>query len=390
MGSGMFASVSFILLIAVTRQYGVAAAAASGVSVTTSQILFRVGIFAVRQYQITDSEEAYRFSDYGSAKLFSTLLCFILFCGYAFLEKRFSFFSAEFLFVFLFYQLLSVDDLYQNRFFQKGRLDLSGKSRCAVTGSFLLSFICLTIMDIRLKTVCSVSFTAACICSYLFCFRKEKLLISRSSCINGRRILIMCLPAFVSNFLLSIVNCMPRYAAFYLCTGEESGYINDIFVLLNIVELIGTFIYYPFVSDITVTMKKDKKKAKKLVFSICTSVTVIAVIAAVGFFAAGNELLSVIYGIDFSSYRFEIVYTVGLCGLFVAFISLLYWIPIILRDQKTVVLVFVSGFLISLIGSVAGHLAYGVPGIIVGYSLGIGTIAASLIIYFTKKVNEGC
>ena len=62
LGSGIFAAVSFLLLIGVTRGYGVEKAGSFGVAIATAQLMYRIGIFAMRQYQITDLNHEFPFS----------------------------------------------------------------------------------------------------------------------------------------------------------------------------------------------------------------------------------------------------------------------------------------------------------------------------------------
>ena len=389
MGSGAFAAISFILLIVVTRLYGVTYAATIGICVTTSQLLFRVGLFSVRQYQVTDTEEQYSFSEYGAAKIITTIVCVIIFVGYAITDRTLHDSFLSFLLIFLFYQILSVDDLYQNRFFQEGRLDLSGMSKFFIIFGFICSFLLIAICGVQIQIVLLVSVLVSMLLSCCFCFRKERLSISRASFLNARAILLMCLPAFVSNLLLAIINSMPKYTTFYMCTKEESGYINDIFALLNLVELIGTFIYYPFVTDITESMKTDRQKAKGLVLRIGLGIIGVAFTATLLVYFMGTKVLAFLYGVEFTLFRFEITYTIGVCGLFVALISLLYWIPIILRDQKSIIIIFSSGFVMSFLGTFFGTVILGVRGGVIGYSMGVGWIAVLLISYFIRKISDG-
>lgn len=388
MGSGAFAALSFFLLVIVTREYGVTKAAAFGVAITTSQLFFRVGIFAVRQYQITDIGEEFLFSDYFAVKLATTSICLFLFFVYVVFTGTLGGDFLEFLFLFLFYQLLSLDDLYQNRFFQKGRLDQSGKAKCLVIGGYLAVFLGLLVCGALLVWALAAAFFVSCIVSYFYCFRTEKIPAGFFAVTKMKRVLMMCLPAFLANFLLTMVNSFPKYTVFYMCSREESGYMNNIFAFLNIVELVGSFVYYPFIPDITESLAKDKKRARKLLFKILAGILFFGVFIAVFLVAFGGKLFGMIYHADFSGYTFEIVYVVGVCGMSVAFISLFYWIPVILRDQKVIAVIFTIGFLVAFAGCILGTAASGMRGAMIGHSIGAGVMAYFLVVYFLEKTKE--
>ena len=387
LGSGAFAAISFTLLIVVTRRYGVPSAAAIGVSVTTAQILFRIGVFSVSQYQITDVDEKYSFAEYGAAKIRSTLLSFALFAIFVLANIKMDYLLACIL-LFLFFQLLSVDDLFQNRFFQKGRLDLAGKSKFFVIIGFLAVFTSSTLGGLNLEIAISASLFVSFLLSYIFCFRRERLLVNSDSMIGGREVLLLCLPAFASNILLTLVNSMPKYAVYYMRTKVESGYVNNIFIILSVVELLGSFIYYPFIAEITEALRTNRSLAGKILFKLSMAILGVALIVTTFSFFYGAQLLSLIYGTDFAAYTFEIVYTIGICGFFLAITSLFNWVPIIIRDQKSLLRIFTIGFLVSFAGIMYGTRSFGLRGSMIGYSVGIGIISAALVGYSIHVVRK--
>ena len=64
LGSGMFAANSVLLLLIVSRVFGVAAAGDFGIAFTTAQILYIVGLFGINHFQMTDYAEQYSFASY--------------------------------------------------------------------------------------------------------------------------------------------------------------------------------------------------------------------------------------------------------------------------------------------------------------------------------------
>lgn len=390
MGSGIFAAVSFLLLVCVTRKYGVAKAGSFGVAITTAQLMYRVGIFAMRQYQITDLKDEFSFATYFSAKIVTTLFSFSLFTVYMILNRAAKSELWQFFWIFLFYQILSVDDLFQNRLFQKNRLDKAGKSKCFVIGGYLGTFLILLNFNLELNTVLAAAFLVSLLISIINCpasIWREMAFLRDSSVFQ---VIKMAFPAFVSNFLFAFINGLPKYTVFYFCSREESGYINNIFVLLNAVELVGNFIYYPFIPDITKNMTENPKKVRKLILRISAAIVVFGCAAAFFVNVGGNILLKFIYHRDFAMYVPEMIYTIGICGVFVAIVALFYWIPVILRDQRQLIWIFGAGTIVAVLGCVCGTLRSGIFGAIVGHSLAVGVMAVLLLRFFLLATNDKC
>ena len=83
LGSGMFAANSVLLLLIVSRVFGVAAAGDFGIAFTTAQILYIIGLFGINHFQMTDYAEQYSFASYRAAKWITTAAmicgCLVLF-----------------------------------------------------------------------------------------------------------------------------------------------------------------------------------------------------------------------------------------------------------------------------------------------------------------------
>ena len=83
LGSGVFAANSVLLLLIVSRVFGVAAAGDFGIVFTTAQILYIIGLFGINHFQMTDYAEQYSFASYRAAKWITTAAmicgCLVLF-----------------------------------------------------------------------------------------------------------------------------------------------------------------------------------------------------------------------------------------------------------------------------------------------------------------------
>lgn len=128
LGSGVFAANSVLLLLIVSRVFGVAAAGDFGIVFTTAQILYIIGLFGINHFQMTDYAEQYSFASYRAAKWITTAAmicgCLVLFFFGGNTRKQ----AWLLLLLTMYMAVHSFAELYQSRFFQKNRLDLCGKS----------------------------------------------------------------------------------------------------------------------------------------------------------------------------------------------------------------------------------------------------------------------
>ena len=84
LGSGMFAANSVLLLLIVSRVFGVAAAGDFGIAFTTSQILYIIGLFGINHFQMTDYAGQYSFGAYRAAKWILRRQCWldVFYCSF--------------------------------------------------------------------------------------------------------------------------------------------------------------------------------------------------------------------------------------------------------------------------------------------------------------------
>ncbi len=74
MGTMCSSATSFLLMIYVTRILGVDEAGVFSISYSVGQLMLSIGWFGTRQFQVSDINEEFKFSDYLSLKLFMTII----------------------------------------------------------------------------------------------------------------------------------------------------------------------------------------------------------------------------------------------------------------------------------------------------------------------------
>ena len=77
MGTMCSSATSFLLMIYVTRILGVDEAGVFSISYSVGQLMLSIGWFGTRQFQVSDINEEFKFSDYLSLKLFMTIIMMV-------------------------------------------------------------------------------------------------------------------------------------------------------------------------------------------------------------------------------------------------------------------------------------------------------------------------
>lgn len=104
-------------------------------------LFFVVGKYGIRQFQVTDGQEEYSFSDYFSFRVITTVLMMLVEVGYVIYGTAFREYTSEkviiVLIICIYRGVEAFEDVLHGRMQQKGRLDVSAK----ILGIRLLLFI---------------------------------------------------------------------------------------------------------------------------------------------------------------------------------------------------------------------------------------------------------
>jgi len=118
------------------------------------------------------------------------------------------------------------------------------------------------------------------------------------------RIMRDCFPLFMSTFLLLFLNNMPKYGIDQHYDYVMQTRFSALFMPAQVINLIGMFIFRPYITELTDLWNNKKAKALKRIITIQLSIVVGLTVSAMIFAqVAGAWILSVIYGIDLMEYK---------------------------------------------------------------------------------------
>ncbi len=350
LGSTMYGFNSFLLLTSVNRFLGVEMSGVFGIAFTTSQLLQLVGVFGVGQFQMTDYHEQFSYRVYAKTRVITNVFmgaCALLACFALSFSKEKTLLT---LLLTAYMMAHSVSELFESRFFQLNRLDLSGKCLFFRTLFSLACFVAALWATKNLYASTAVlalaNITAIFLFSYFPC---RKFLPSPSPVAKSEVVSLLktSLPLFISLFLMNFLMQLPKYAIEKQCTDEIQGIFNMIFMPAQVINLVSSFVYRPMLKSLSDSVtQRDFRKSAYLIGRQLAIIFLFTLVACIGSEICGVEVLGLLYGADLSGQSTPLLFVVIGGGLF-AVCQLIYYIVLILRKQMLIFYNYTACLIIS-------------------------------------------
>ena len=375
----VYALSSVVFLMVVSHHLGDTAAGVYSAASMIAMQLITVGRFSVRSFQVSDVNDEYSFSEYFSFRVLTCLVMLVALLVWGLVGG----YRGESLVIVLAFGIYKVcdamADVFEGQLQRRSRLDVAGRCQCLMNLSLIAVFILGVFISGNLMTATILLAVGAVLflpAFYLPAFRRYggtdtgmlKLSLSGRSL---RGLFDGCIALFVSSFLYSFMNNVPRYAIRKLYDGEEGvillGHFTELFTPVFAVDLLAGFTMRLWLTPMAEAYDRrdgasfGKKKWAQL--GIIAGITLAACLFA---YTLGGPVLSWLYGTDLTAYAPELTLLMA-AGGFVAVETLYENIVTIYRGQKhtlwinPVTILSGSVLLIFLVR------AFGIRGAAVGY-----------------------
>ena len=383
MGTMCSSATSFLLMIYVTRILGVDEAGVFSISYSVGQLMLSIGWFGTRQFQVSDINEEFKFSDYLSLKLFTSIIMMVGCIIYAFFLH---FNTYKMIVTFLYCLFLICDvfaDLFSARFQQVDKLFLSGMSYIIrILGYNLVILVSLLIFkNLILSIVLAMIYSALELTFFDF------QLIKRISTIRVHftmekifQLIKNCFPLFISSFLTTFIVNVPKNAIELNFDSSVQTYYNIIFMPSYIINLFCMFIFVPLYTSIANTwLNSTKDKFINTVVKLMAFDVLLSFVVFVGCYFLGIPLLELVYGVDLQSVKSSFLILI-IAGCFTSMNSILSYIFTVVRRQRFMIYIYVVAMVLAQISVKTLTLNYGIFGASLDYLIGIASITVMFII----------
>lgn len=391
LGTGLNAFNSLFFMIIATRVNGIEQAGVFTIAFSTACILYAIGLYAGRVYQVTELDEKISDKDFIINRIitcFSMIVFLILFCIFRKynLEK-----TVIFLLLTIYKALEAFSDTIYGILQKHDKLDIVGKSLFIKS---LLSILLFLIIDLLIGNIIVAIISMIIICVIInitYDFRKAYKYVDFKQKINWENVINILKKGFfvfaISFLGMYVVNA-PKYSIDSYLTSDFQTIFGIIVMPATIMSLVAQFLIHPYLNQIVELYKtKNLKGLEKLILKILGIIGCFGVLATILGYILGTQILGLIYGIDLSMYK------IGLSIIIIS--ATLYTIGTVCSSILTTVRETFSQFVIYVGVSIFAYIIstiltkyIGINGSIIAYFFIMVSQALSYFIYTKIKLKK--
>lgn len=394
-GGVLNAGQSVFLLIVITRVCGLEAAGIFSIAFATGNLFLYLGNYGVRNYQVSDLSEKYSFHDYLRHRLCTVLLMLAAAAVYtAWSAKTGNYSHYKTACVLAMCACKAVDcleEVFEGRYQQKGRLDRSGK---LVTFRLLVSIggmiaVLLDTRDLLTAVWWGVFLAAAASALIIWRYREtaafERTAFSFSGIVGLMR---ECFPVCTANFLSFYLINEPKYAIDTAMDETAQACYNFIAMPVFVIQLLNMFLYQPMLIRMTASWENGRRKEFLGYFGrICGALVLISAPILLAAWILGIPVLSWLYATDLSALRTELL-LIMTGGIFLAFNGFYCAVLTIMRKQKEIPLTYLAGAVLSLAATPAMVRENGIIGAVLSFVLVMAAVTVLLTARFAFALRN--
>lgn len=318
--SGLLSSLEIVIMNAiVTRFLSLDVAGEITIAFAIGNLLRTIGLWGVRNYQLSDQTEEFSFEHYLFAR-FATMalmlvgsfacISYIYFARGDSFEKIFVIFSILIVFV-----LECLEDVIWGEYQRRGRIDIGSKLFLVRWGSFLITFVlCIVLIkSIIFALIISiiVSFSSFFLILLIFYkipvdFTSLKSIRSFNLCF---KIIKITVPLFIISFLIFFLNNVAKYSLDFHYDDSIQACFGFISLPGFAIEMFSAFIYQPKLVNTTILWKERKYSAYvKEILQQVSLILFITFILSFGAWFFGIPVLSKVFATELNAYRLDLLF----------------------------------------------------------------------------------
>lgn len=370
-GMGIWGSQFPILTIVATQLAGVELAGMFSMAFVTANLLLYVGNYGVRTYQVSDIDEDHSFNDYQLHRALTCVVMLLVGWLYGHVRGYGATMSLICLGCYLYRATDALADVYEGRLQQMDKLYLAGISQMLRVVASTIAFA-VTLFVSRSVGAASVAMavgSAALV--VIVSIPMAKFETERSMRLKLKEVVAIfrkCAPLFAALFLYSLVDNIPKFVMEGILSYDNQLYCNVMYFPAHAIVMATGIIYKPQLVRLT-NIWNDPNQRGRFNVVIAAMCGVIALITAVvaGFMGwLGIPILSFLYGVDFEQFR-PLVLLMVLSGGFSAAIEFFCQIIAVLRQQLSILPLYLVGLVVALVASNVLINALGLAGTVYTY-----------------------
>jgi len=397
------AAESVIMSMIVTRITGLEDAGILSIAFSIGILLVPIGKFGLRPYQATDIEKQFSFAVYVKTRVVTVSLMIISICGYlvyAYMSRGYGWNKICIIFaICMIYAVEAVEDVMWGYYQNRKRLDAGAKLFCfRWFGIFLVFPVVLYISRNLAFTLMVCFFVALMLLCILLGVSFPRIasqedrgvcpMIKKSDVSEIKKLLRTAFPLMATSFLSVYVNNAPKYAIDACLTDEIQACYGFVAMPVFAIKLLNNFIYQPML--VPMAVEWEQKQTDKFIATIIRQFVIIAgmlVLGLLGAYLFGVPVLSMLYHIDLSDYKKEMLLLILGSG-FLAYAGYMGVVLTIIRSQRALIWPYCFVAILEAVGLKPIVSRYGTIGAATSYLIVIAILCVLYGIIFIVKLRK--
>ena len=343
-GSGVYSASSMLLSLFVINIVGAEEGGMFSIALTLSQMLVYIAYFEMRTYQITDSKNEFKFSEYHMAKIILCVIMLIVSLGYI-LIKNYNFEKSIIVMLVCFLRLLDgYADVYESHFQKIGRLDLAGKSLAYRTILFVLVLLVGLLLSGKLVISLVIADIIAIFGVWYYDIRRMQMFCKIEVSFDISKIVKIirsCFPLFIGVFCWTYILSASRIAIDGNMTNKYQAYYQIIFMPVSVINPFAGFVLRPLLPRLSESFYTKKFHDFKMILTkVFLGMGVITLVCMIGGFLLGIPVLSMLSGCNLTPYKGILVFLLFAGGINAVGFTM-YYILTIMRCMKSVLVDYI-------------------------------------------------
>ena len=382
-GSAVYALASMILTYMTIRVAGEEQGGVFAIALTLGQMFIYIAYYEMRNYQVTDAQNKYQFSQYHAVKIVNCMLMMLAVVLYAVFQK-YDLYKAEIIILVCFYRMLDgYADVYEAEFHKQGRLDLAGKSMTFRTILSVGIYFIILIVTKNLRWAVWGAIISGILGILIFnfwIFDSVGTIQTKWDKESFKGILKDCFPLFVGMFLWTYLLSASRLAVDQVMPSEYQSYYQTLFMPVSVINLFAGFLIRPSLIQLTeLYSKRSMKEFWKIIGRMLALLAGFTVICMIGAYICGIPVLSLLVNCQLEEYRTMFVFLI-LAGGVNAVAYLLYYVLTIFRDQSGIMIGYGIASVVALLISARMTRQYELWGASASYFISITVLAVLFVL----------
>ncbi|MDO5555880.1 MAG: hypothetical protein Q4G09_04375 [Clostridia bacterium] len=389
-GTTLNAFNSLFFLICVTRVNGLEDAGIFSIAFSTACILYMLGIYSGRVFQVTDATNT-NDREFIINRFITSFIMILLIVFFVIL-KGYSLYKASIFILICFYKMLeALSDVFYG-IFQKN--NLLYKVGISYTLKALIGIVCFVVINVLthnlILSIISIIVISLLI-TLLYDIINSRKLYNYTDNIKISNILNLFKTGFFTfaiSFLGVYLLNAPKYAIDVFLSEDIQAIFGIIIMPATVIGLCAQFLIHPYLITILNFYKtKEFKKLKKLLYKIILYLLGIGVLCSLLGYYLGTPILGFIYNVDLSQYSTHLLFILIAATLY-TISTILSSILITMRHTGVQFIIYIINSIIALLLCNFFVYKFSLNGAIIAFFITMLLCFILFYIIFIKIVNK--